>query len=73
MNHNQPLAIDSNRRLTTEELAAVLAMCSQTLRKRLSQTGSYYGVRPIKLPNGKLRWPADSFDQLLIGRHHDAA
>jgi hypothetical protein len=50
----------ANRSLTTEELAAVLAIRPQSLRKRLSQTGSYFGIRPVKLPNRQLRWPADS-------------
>lgn len=50
--------------LTTEELASSLSMNAQSIRKRYSQTGSYFGVKPIKLPNGKLRWPADSIDQL---------
>jgi len=30
----------------------------QTVRKRYSQTGSYFGVRPQKLPNGRLLWPS---------------
>ena len=54
-------------RLTTEQLAIELAMEAQSIRKRLSQTGSYFGVRPVKLPNGKLRWPADAIAQLTAG------
>jgi len=51
--------------LTTEDLAAELALKPQSLRKRYSQTGSYFGVRPKKLPNGQLRWPADAVERLL--------
>ena len=51
--------------LTTEELAAALSVKQDTLRKRLCQTGSYFGLRPKKLPNGKLRWPADSVEALV--------
>lgn len=51
--------------LTTEELALALGMNAQSIRKRYSQTGSYFGLKPAKLPNGKLRWPADSLDQLM--------
>lgn len=54
-------------RLTTEQLAIELAMEAQSIRKRLSQTGSYFGLRPLKLPNGKLRWPADAIAQLTAG------
>ncbi|MCM2491541.1 DNA-binding protein [Burkholderia glumae] len=51
--------------LTTEELALALAMSAQSIRKRYSATGSYFGLRPVKLPNRKLRWPADSLEQLM--------
>lgn len=53
------------RRLTTAELAAALSLREQSIRKRLWQTGSYFGVRPVKLPNGKLRWPSDSVARLI--------
>lgn len=53
--------------LTTTEFARALALEPQSVRKRLSQTGSWWGVRPCRLPNGKLRWPADAVDQLLRG------
>jgi hypothetical protein len=67
MNGYQPLAIGTNRRLTTEELATKLAMSPQSLRKRFSQTGEYFGVRPIKMPNGRLFWPVDAVEQLSNG------
>jgi|TARA_R100000501_G_scaffold17400_1_gene32367 hypothetical protein len=51
--------------LTTEELAAPLGMKPQSIRVRLCQTGSYFGLRPQKLPNGRLMWPADSLERLL--------
>lgn len=54
--------------LTTEELAESLGMSAQTLRKRYSQTGSYFSVRPIKLPNRRLLWPGDSVEQLISSR-----
>lgn len=53
--------------LTTNQFARALALKPQSLRKRLSQTGSYFGVRPYKLPNGKLRWPSDGAETLLKG------
>jgi hypothetical protein len=54
-----------NRRLTTEELAGQLGMSAQAIRKRYSQVGSYFDVRPVKLPNRRLLWPADAVQQLL--------
>lgn len=64
MSSNHSTAFES-RRITTAEFAAALAMNAQSIRKRYSQTGSYFGVRPVKLPNGKLRWPADAVSHLL--------
>lgn len=55
-----------NRRpLTTEEFAAELGMSAQSIRKRYSQTGSYFDVRPVKLPNRRLLWPANALEQLI--------
>lgn len=53
--------------LTTNQFATAIALEPQSIRKRLSQTGSYFGIRPSKLPNGKLRWPADAVELLLRG------
>ena len=39
----------------------------QSIRKWLSQAGSYFGIRPSKLPNGKLRWSSDGAELLLKG------
>ncbi|HKR44775.1 MAG TPA: hypothetical protein VJU59_34735 [Paraburkholderia sp.] len=55
----------NNRRLTTDELAAELGMSAQSIRKRYSQTGSYFDLRPIKLPNRRLLWPANALEQLI--------
>ena len=55
----------NSRKLTTAELATALSMREQSIRKRLSQTGSYFGLRPVKLPSGRLQWPADSIELLI--------
>lgn len=47
------------RPLTTAEFAASKLVLPQTVRKRLSQTGSYFGTKPIKFPNGRLAWPRE--------------
>lgn len=60
---------DTRQRLfSTDELAAEIKVRSQSIRKRYSQTGSYWGVRPVKLPSGRLLWPADSIEQLMEAR-----
>lgn len=51
--------------LTTEKFADAIDLRPQSIRKRYAQTGSYFGVVPSKLPNGRLRWPSDAVNQLL--------
>jgi hypothetical protein len=50
--------------LTTDELAERLSVRARSIHKRYSQTGAYFSVRPVKLPNGRLWWPIDSVEQL---------
>lgn len=67
MTTNQLAAIAKSRPLlSTEEFAAQLTLRPQSIRKRYCQTGAYFGVRPVKLPNGRLMWPADSVEQLML-------
>ncbi len=61
-------SIDSasnNRMLTTKELALLLSMSAQSIRKRYCETGSYFHLKPIKLPNRRLLWPADAVELLV--------
>ena len=44
--------------LTTEEFAAMNLVKAQTVRSRLCRFGSYFGVRPAKLANGRTAWPS---------------
>lgn len=64
-----PMPIPENRDfLSTDEFAAVMAVDPQSIRKRYSSDGSYHGVRPIKLPNRRVLWPAEAVKRLLEGR-----
>jgi len=47
--------------VTTETLAHAIGVKPNSIRVRLCRTGSYFGLRPIKMPNGRLVWPGDSF------------
>lgn len=49
---------------STDELADSLHIKSQSIHARLSRFGSYYGLRPKKLPNGRLLWPRNGKDLL---------
>ncbi|MDN6885467.1 DNA-binding protein [Variovorax sp. NFACC27] len=52
-------------RLTTTEFATQQLVNAQTVRKRLSLHGSYFGVKPLRLLNRRLLWPADSIKTLI--------
>lgn len=56
--------------LTTEELAHAIGLRPSSIRVRLCTAGHYFGLRPTKLPNGRLLWPADAVEQLK--RHGSA-
>ncbi|KWE61308.1 MULTISPECIES: DNA-binding protein [unclassified Burkholderia] len=61
-------ATQARRPLTTEELAELLSIRPQSIRKRYCQTGAYFSIRPVKAQNGRLFWPADSFEKLTGGQ-----
>lgn len=51
--------------LSTETLAADCKVKPQSIRVRLCRTGSYFGLKPVKLPNGRLLWPGNALELLL--------
>lgn len=59
--------------ITTDEFAAVLGVKAPTVRRAHCLKGHYLGIRPIKLPNRLLLWPAVEVEQLLQGRPHKHA
>jgi len=54
--------------LTTEQLAAQLGLKAASIRSALCRDGHYFGLRPRKMPNGRLIWPADPTDRLTSTR-----
>jgi hypothetical protein len=64
MNQYQKLSIH----LSTAQLADAINGQPSTIRTRLCKTGSFYGIKPIKLPSGRLLWPADAVQSLLNGK-----
>ena len=51
--------------LTTRELADFAGVTPEGIRVQLCRAGSYFGLRPQRLPNNRLIWPADSRERLL--------
>lgn len=54
--------------LTTEKLAAEIGVKPQTLRAAICRQSHYFGLRPVKCPNGRLLWPADAVERLTAGQ-----
>lgn len=49
---------------STEVLATELGLRPASIRVHLCRRGSYYGLIPERLPNGRLLWPGDSVERL---------
>ena len=43
--------------LSTEQFAARNLVDPKSVRARLCRTGSYHGIRPLKLASGRTLWP----------------
>ena len=43
--------------LSAEQFARLNQVKAQSVRARLCRTGSYFGIRPVKLANGRLAFP----------------
>ena len=54
--------------ISTDELAALLRLKPQSLRAALCRDGHYFGLRPRKMPNGRLLWPSDAVERLTSPR-----
>jgi hypothetical protein len=65
---NTPLQVITRpRKLDTAEAADRLRIKPQTLRRALCLQGHYFGMRPTKLPNGRLLWDSADLDRLTAG------
>ncbi len=55
------------RDYTTDEAAAILGVMPHTLRAGMCRAGHYLGLKPIKLANRRLLWPAAKVDAVARG------
>ena len=69
MQANSPTAPSARigAKFTTEEAAATLRVAPQTPRASLCRLGHWMGMRPVKLPNGRLLWDAAEVQRLASG------
>lgn len=54
--------------MTTSQLADRIGIRPQSLIVAICRKGDYFGLRPTKLPNGRLLWPENSVELLTGGR-----
>lgn len=59
-------------KLSTEELASALRLKPQTIRAALCRNSHFMGMRPMKLPNGRLLWDAADLDRLITSQKQEA-
>ncbi len=52
--------------ITTETLAVQCGVRPQSIRVRLCRSGSYFGIKPRKLANGRLMWPDDTRERITL-------
>lgn len=53
---------------TTKEVAERMRITSTTVHKRCCEHGDFWGVLPVKAPNGRLLWPVEAI-RALLDRH----
>lgn len=51
--------------LSTKDLARAIGIEAASIRVHLCRRGSYFGITPQRLPNGRLVWPGDAPQRLL--------
>jgi len=61
----------TNSRYSTDEIAEKFMVKPNSVRSSISRNGNYMGIKPIKLPNGLLAWPADEVDRIASGKDED--
>ena len=52
---------------TTEAVAIAFCVKPPTIRASLCRKGHYMGLRPLKLPNGRLLWDSGQLQSILAG------
>lgn len=51
----------------TVEFARAIGHRPNSIRVRVCRFGSFHGVRPLKLPNGRLAWRPEDVQNFLLG------
>lgn len=60
--------LQKKKYLPTNKFAENFGVKPDTVRRNLCTKGHFLGVRPVKLPNGRLLWPDTEPDNLLAAQ-----
>lgn len=55
------------KHITTKEFAKIVGVQDTTIHRALCMKGHYLGLRPVKLPNGRLIWSGERVEQIVNG------
>lgn len=64
---NTPTPRPSRPGYTTNAMAAIFGVVPHTARVSYCEKGSYLGIVPVKLPNGRLLWPGEDVEAVARG------
>lgn len=67
MNNKATTRPSDTKKYSTEQVAQILCHAPQSLRAALCRSGSFMGMRPVKLPNGRLLWDSAAVHKLVNG------
>jgi len=59
------ISSEKDTKISTKEFATKLRVDSQTIRRGYCVNGHYMGLKPVKLPNGRLLWSNDGAQKLI--------
>ncbi|GAB6905631.1 conserved hypothetical protein [Desulfosarcina cetonica] len=57
--------MSQNYMITTKQLADLFSVKGSSIRHSLCVRGHYLGIKPVKLPNGRLMWPKTEANKLF--------
>ena len=53
--------------IQTAALAQRIGYKAASIRTAVWRHGNFHGIKPFRLPNGRLLWPADAVERLTTG------
>jgi len=63
--NNEVFIMELQEFINTEEAAKMFGVKGHSLRAQYCTTGSYFGLIPRKMPNGRLLWARRDIEEML--------